>query len=197
MNPTQVIEYLESHPLDEGFVKILQKGYEFDSYHANVDSFLFYHYGQLPNPSTDFKIWYASPVENSLFGSSSRAGPHWAPNLPQEIRRTTTGRLDTSKVFSRRTSGYGSTIEPYQDPDGERGLRFRYYWINLIGENYDDEDGRVTENPLEDYYLDPAVREEYADNIDEWYGYFEYAEFDLPYKLPCVSLNYPTEGILG
>ena len=205
MNPTQVIEYLESNPLDEDFVKILQKNYEFDIYEEGLDSFLFYHYGQLPVKllKTDFGIRYPSPSNQHLFGSSSRAGPHWAPNLPQDIRRTTTGRLDTSKVFSRRNryNQTASTIESYQDPDGERGLRFRYYWIKLLGEDtphgYTTDTEYLIDNTLEDYYLDPAVREEYTDGIDEWWGEYVFAQFDLPYNLPCAALNYPKGGILG
>jgi len=194
MNPTQVIEYLESNPLDEAFVKILQQDYEFDVYEEDIDSFLFYHYGQLPTLDLDFGIRYPSPSNQHLFGRSNRYA--LSTRLPQEIRRTTTGRLDTSKVFSQRTMfGGGAIIEPYQDPDGERGLRFRYYWITLLGEDYDNI--YDTENPLEDYYLDPAVREEYNYGIDEWWGEYELAQFDLPYNLPCAMLNYPQGGIFG
>ena len=73
-------------------------------------------------------------------------------SLPRTLRRTATGRLDTSEIFRRRSSypGRSGTIETYQRPDGERGLRFKYYWITLIGEDYDDV--YDTENPLEDYF---------------------------------------------
>ena len=56
-------------------------------------------------------------------------------SLPPTLRRTATGRLDTSRF--RRRSSYSrrsATVEAYYDPDGERGLRFKYYWITLIGE---------------------------------------------------------------
>ena len=191
MTPLEVIKYLESHPLDEAFVKILQQDYEFDMFEADIDSFLFYHYGQMAAGGIiDEKVEYPSPA-------TTRMG-RFDGALPRTFRRTATGRPDTSEVFRSR-SGYprrSATIEVYQDPDGERGLRFKYYWITLIGEDYDDV--YDTENPLEDYFLDPNVREEYTyDIIDERYGEYELAQFDLPYRFPAVMLNYPRGGIFG
>lgn len=192
MTPIEVIEYLESHPLDEEFVKILQRDYEFDLYEADIDSFLFHHYGQMAGGLSIFigeKVEYPSPAKTLMW--------RFDGSLPRTLRRTTTGRLDTSEVFRRRSSypNRSATIETYQRPDGERGLRFKYYWITLIGEDYDDV--YDTENPLEDYFSDPSVREEYTYGIDEWYGEYEFAEFDLPYRFPAVMLNYPRGGIFG
>lgn len=195
MTPSEVIKYLESHPLDEAFVKILQQDYEFDVYEEDIDSFLFYHYGQMALTAVriiDEKVEYPSPAKSLMWRFDGSL------ESLRELRRTTTGRLDTSEIFRRRSSyqRYSATIETYQRPDGERGLRFKYYWITLIGEDYDDV--YDTENPLEDYFLDPAVREEYTDDIiDEWYGEYEFAEFDLPYRFPTVMLNYPRGGIFG
>ena len=192
MTPIEVIEYLESHPLDEEFVKILQQDYEFDVYEADIDSFLFYHYGQMAGGLSIFideKVEYPSPAKTLMW--------IYDGSLPRTLRRTATGRLDTSEVFRRRSSypGRSATIETYQRPDGERGLRFKYYWITLIGEDYDDV--YDTENPLEDYFSDPVVREEYTYGIDEWYGEYEFETFDLPYRFPAVMLNYPRGGIFG
>ena len=190
MTPIEVIKYLESHPLDEAFVKILQQDYEFDVYEEDIDSFLFYHYGQMKTGGIiDEKVEYSSPAITRMwrFGGS----------LPRTFLRTATGRPDTSELFRRRNGyqRYSATVETYHDPDGERGLRFKYYWITLIGEDYDDV--YDTENPLEDYFSDPSVREEYTYGIDEWYGEYEFAEFDLPYRFPAVMLNYPRGGIFG
>ncbi len=196
MNPTQVIGYLESHPLDEDFVKILQRDYEFDVYfEPYIDSFLFYHYGQMASGGTiDENVEYSSPSKS--LPRLDYSIEHW-PTL----RRTATGRLDTSEFFRREPawSRYSATIETYQDPDGERGLRFKYYWITLIGEDSDEMTGHTFdfENPLEDYFSDPNVREEYTYGIDEWYGEYEFAEFDLPYRFPTFMLNYPRGGIFG
>ena len=188
MTPIEVIEYLESHPLDEAFVKILQQDYEFEVYEEDIDSFLFYHYGQIGD-LFDEKVKYPSPAKSLM--------RRFDGSLPRTFRRTATGRLDTSEVFRRRSSypGRSATVETYHDPDGERGLRFKYYWVTLIGEDYDDV--YDTENPLEDYFSDPSVREEYTYGIDEWYGEYEFAEFDLPYRFPAVMLNYPRGGIFG
>lgn len=190
MTPIEVIKYLESHPLDEEFVKILQQDYEFDVYEEDIDSFLFYHYGQMAGGGIiDEKVEYPSPAKTLMW--------IYDGSLPPTLRRTATGRLDTSEVFRRRTSysRRSATVEAYHDPDGERGLRFKYYWIILIGEDYDDV--YDTENPLEDYFSDPSVREEYTYGIDEWYGEYEFADFDLPYRFPAVMLNYPRGGIFG
>jgi len=189
LTPIEVIRYLESHPLDEDFVKILQQDYEFDVYEEDIDSFLFYHYGQI-GYLFDEKVTYPSPAKSLRWPYDG--------SLPRTFRRTATGRPDTSELFRRRASWprYSATVETYHDPDGERGLRFKYYWITLIGEDYDDV--YDTENPLEDYFLDPNVREEYTyDIIDERYGEYELAQFDLPYRFPVVMLNYPQGGIFG
>ena len=190
MTPSEVIDYLESHPLDEEFVKILQQDYEFDLYEEDIDSFLFYHYGQMAAGGIiDEKVEYPSPAKTLMWTFDG--------SLPPTLRRTATGRLDTSEVFRRRSSfpRRSATVEAYHDPDGERGLRFRYYWIVLVGEDYDDV--YDTENPLEDYFSDPSVREEYTYGIDEWYGEYEFADFDLPYRFRAAMLNYPRGDIFG
>ena len=116
MNPHKVIKYLESHSLDEEFVKILQQDYEFDVYEEDIDSFLFYHYGQMASGGTiDEKVEYSSPAMSGM--------GRFNGSLPRTLRRTATGRLDTSEVFRRRSSysRRSATVEAYYDPDGERG----------------------------------------------------------------------------
>ena len=194
MKPLEVIEYLESHPLDGAFVKILQRDYEFELYQEEIRSFLFYHYGQLPNRQwRKNMVEYASPDKYYPFGRDSVV---WVTgSLPEFfiadniLTPPPPGLLNTSRVFEYRSRGHLAKIQTYQDPDGERGLRFKYYWITLIGEDYDD--FQNTENPLEDYYSDPDVREEYSYGVDECLGEYEIAEFDLPYRLRSSVLNYP------
>ena len=193
MKPLEVIEYLESHPLDEAFVKILQRYYEFDLYQEQIRSFLFYHYGQLPNSQWRDWVDYESPDKYYPFGRDSAV---WVTgSLPEFfisdniLTPAPPGLVNTSRVFEYRSRGTLAEIQTYQGPDGERGLRFKYYWINLIGEDYDDI--QYTENPLEDYYLYPVVREEYSYGVDECLGEYELAEFDLPYRWRSSVLNYP------
>ena len=193
MKPLEVIEYLESHPLDEAFVKILQRDYEFDLYQEEIRSFLFYHYGQFPNRQwRKNMVEYESPDKYYPFGRDD--GVWVTGSLPEFfisdniLTPAPPGLVNTSRVFEYRSRGTLAEIQTYQDPDGERGLRFKYYWITLIGEDYDDV--YDTENPLEDYYWDPAVREEYR-MVSECLGEYEFAEFDLPYRLRSSVLNYP------
>ena len=121
MKPLEVIEYLESHPLDEEFIKILQRNYEFDLYQGEIRSFLFYHYGQMAAGGIiDEKVKYPSPLDYYPFGRDN--GVWVTGSLPEFFISDNlltpaprVGLVNTSRVFEYRSRGTLAEIQTYQD----------------------------------------------------------------------------------